>query len=252
MLPSPTAVADSFPALGLEALDSAAALQDRVDVKYIVTLVQLEALLERIAPTYRALEIDGRRTFAYHTTYYDTDDLLMFGEHVQRRRQRFKCRKRRYLDSGHSLFEVKLKGTRGRTIKHALACSPFDELAADEIAFLHRHLRQAYGRELHESLRPVVMASCRRLTIAAPDLGQRLTCDIELDFGGGRLADGLAIVESKSARGRAAVDRVLLAIRARPVNGCSKYLLGTALARGGVRDNDLQPLLRRNFTTVPS
>jgi len=83
--------------IGLAELDAHASLQDRVDVKYIVTFVQLEALFERLSPTHRALEIDGRRSFAYRTTYYDTDDLLTFREHVQQRRRRFKCRKRRYV-----------------------------------------------------------------------------------------------------------------------------------------------------------
>ena len=136
-----------LPAIGLDELNTSAALQDRIDVKYIVTLVQLEALLERIAPTYRA----------------------------------------RWRSTGD-------------------ARSP----------------------------------TTRRTTTPT------------LDFGGVRLAAGLAIVESKSARGRAAIDRVLVAIGARPVNGCSKYLLGTALAHSGVRDNDLRPLLRRYFTTAPS
>ena len=234
--------------IGLEELNASAALQDRVDVKYIVTLAQLESLLAQIAPVCRALEIDGRRAFAYRTTYYDTDDLLTFREHVQRRRKRFKCRKRTYVDSGRTVFEVKLKGPRGRTVKHALPCAPADELGADEAAFVHLHLRRAYGRALHRSLHPVLTATCRRLTIAIPALAQRLTCDVDLHFGAGRLADGLAIVESKSARGCSAVDRVLVGMGARPVSRCSKYLLGTALARSDVRDNDLRPLLRRYFT----
>jgi len=236
-----------LPAIGLDELNSCAALQDRLDVKYIVTLVQLQALIEQLGTTYRALEIDGLRAFAYRTTYYDTDDMLMFREHVQRRRRRFKCRKRRYVDSGRAVFEVKLKGLRGRTIKHAMPCAPEDDLAAEDVAFLRALLQQAYGRELQERLSPVLSASCRRLTIAAPELGERLTCDVELDFGGGRLNDGLAILESKSATGGAAVDQALLEMGVRPVTGCSKYLLGMALTNDGMRDNDLRPLLRRYF-----
>ena len=237
--------------IDLAELNASAALQDRMDVKYIVTLAQLEVLLAQLAPVCRALEIDGRRAFAYRTTYYDTDDLLTFREHVQQRRRRFKCRKRTYVDSGHAVFEVKLKAARGRTVKHAMPCaSSTDELGADEAAFVHLHLRQAYGRTLQDALHPVLTATCRRLTIAIPELGQRLTCDVDLDFGAGRLADGLAIVESKSARGRAAVDRVLVGMGARPVTRCSKYLLGTALARGDVRDNDVRPLLRRYFAAA--
>ena len=255
VLPSPAppavgaGVVTTLEAIGLDELNDRAALQDRVDVKYIVALAQLDALVSRLGPAYRALEIDGRRCFTYRTTYYDTADMMLVREHVQRRRRRFKCRKRHYVDSGRSTFEVKLKGSRGRTVKHALECGSDDELAPEELAFLHEHVRTAYGRELHEVLRPSLVATCRRMTIAAPELGERPTCDIELGFeGSGGLGEGHAILESKSPRGRAAVDRALLAMGVRPIDGCSRYLLGMALTRDGVRDNHLRPLLRDYFT----
>ena len=241
-------VVAALPAIGLDELNERAALQDRVDVKYILTVAQLAALMRTLSPTYRALEIDGRRAFRYRTTYYDTADMLLVREHVQQSRRRFKCRKRLYLDSDRAVFEVKLKGARGRTVKHAMACGADDELQPDEARFLHELLRLAYGRELGETLRPSLVASCRRMTIAAPELGERLTCDVELDFGAGRLDPRFAIVESKSPRGGAGVDHALLEMGVRPVNGCSKYLLGMALTRAGVRDNNLRPLLRRYFT----
>ncbi len=58
-------------------------------------------------------------------------------------------------------------------------------------------------------------------------------------------------MESKSARGGAAADRTLLDMGVRPVNGCSKYLLGMALTRSGMRDNDLRRLLGRYFEPEP-
>lgn len=129
-----------------------------------------------------------------------------------------------------------------------MPCGPDDELQPAEAAFLQEHLRASYGRELHEVLRPSLVATCRRMTIAAPELGERLTCDVELDFGGTRLDAGHAILESKSPGGGAAADRTLIAMGVRPVDSCSKYLLGMALTRHGVRDNNLRPLLRRYFT----
>jgi hypothetical protein len=249
--PSACAPLLALPPIGLRELDAKASLQDRVDVKYIVTLAQLDALVERLAATHRALEIDGRRAFGYRTTYYDTDDLLTFREHVQQRRRRFKCRKRSYVDSGRSVFEVKLKGPRGRTVKHAIACCPADELTDDEAAFLDANLLRAYGRRVHGALAPTLTATCRRSTIAAPELGERLTCDLGLDFGGGRLEPRLAILESKSPLGMAAADRALRSMGVRPVQRCSKYPLGMALIRGDLRDNDLRPLLRRYFVATP-
>lgn len=237
--------------IGLDEINASAALQDRVDVKYIVTLAQLDTLLAHVAASHRALEIDGRRSFRYATTYYDTDDMITVREHVQRRRRRYKCRKRRYVDSGRSILEVKLKGPAGRTVKHAVPCRPCDVLDDEEDAFLRAQVHEAYGRRVDGPLRPTLTTNCRRWTIVAPELGERVTCDVELDFDdGSRLDAGLAIVESKSARGTAAADRALRAMGVRPVRSCSKYLIGMALTTDGVRDNDLRPLLRRFFTAA--
>ena len=63
------------------------------------------------------LEIDGRRSFGYESVYFDTPQLSTYRAHLQRRRQRFKARTRTYTDSGLCMFEVKLTGARGETVK---------------------------------------------------------------------------------------------------------------------------------------
>ncbi len=236
--------------IGLDELNSQAALQDRMETKYVVSGAQLTELLVRLAASHRALDIDGRRAFAYRTTYYDTDDLLTFREHVQRRRRRFKCRKRLYLDSRLSVFEVKLKGTRGRTLKHARACDPAERLAEDDVAFLRERLLDAYGRELCQPLSPTLVVACRRMTLASADCAERVTCDVDLRLGRGRLVDGLAVIETKSMNGGGEADRLLREMGVRPVERFSKYLLGVALGRSDVRDNDMKCLLRRHFIAV--
>jgi hypothetical protein len=138
MPPSPSTAADAFPALGLEALTATAALQDRVDTKYVLSLAGFEALAERLRGTHAVLEISGRRAFAYRTTYFDTAELRVFRDHLQDRRRRYKCRSREYVDSGLCAFEVKLKGARGRTVKHRMAYDRAhrDELSGPSLAFL--------------------------------------------------------------------------------------------------------------------
>ena len=91
-----------------------------------------------------------------------------------------------------------------------------------------------------------------RITLAAPERCERLTCDVGLAFAApdgatGRLRPGTAIVESKSRRGAALADGVLRSLGARPVSGCSKYALGIALTHPGVNANPYRPLLRRHF-----
>jgi hypothetical protein len=162
------------------ALDELDALQDRVDVKYVIGMDTFTALTEELRDTHRVLEIDGRREFTYRTTYFDTPDLRVFRDHQQRRRRRYKARSREYVDSGARMFEVKLKGARGRTVKHRM---PYDRdgLSAPALAFLDDTVRREYGRSPEPGLRTALHVVYRRVTFAAA--GERLTCDFDLRFG---------------------------------------------------------------------
>ena len=250
----PCSLAERFAPVGLQQLEAQAALRDRMDVKYIVPPALLGPLAGRLSATHRVLEIEGLRAFAYDTTYYDTSELRAYRDHLQRRRRRFKCRARDYVDSGLCAFEVKLKGARGRTIKHRMAYEREHVGAPSEPAlrFLRECVERCYGRPPHGELQAAMLVTYTRVTLAAPELGERLTVDFDLAFrapGGaaGRMADGAVIVESKSDRGGAAADRALRALGVRPVLGCSKYCLATGLTRPEVISNPLLPLLRRHF-----
>lgn len=250
---SPSRVAEAFPAIGLERLDAGAALRERVDVKYVIPLEAFAALAGRLLATHAALEIGGRRAFGYRSRYFDTPELRSFRDHIQQRRRRYKCRSREYVDTGAYAFEVKLKGLRGRTVKHRMDHDGH-ELSDAAVGFLRDCLYRAYGREPDPRLRPALDVEYTRVTLAAPELGERVTCDFGLTFSGpggpaGRLDPGMAIVESKSARGDASADRLLHALGHRPQPACSKYCLGVALTRA-VTGNPLRPLLRRHFVQV--
>jgi hypothetical protein len=235
-------VADLEP-IGLPDVLQRADLQDRVDVKYIVSQGQLEEVVDRLAGTHAVLELDGLRALAYETTYFDTPGLTAYRAHVQGRRRRWKCRARAYADTGSRAVEVKLKGARGRTVKHRVE----DERSVESArALLDATLLRAYGARVEADLQPALAMRFHRTTLVAR--GERLTCDAELRFeDGGGLAAGHVIVESKSRDGRALADRALRAAGARPVAGCSKYLLGIGLARAGTRPAGQRLLLRRHF-----
>ena len=254
----PPLAVESFPAVGLAELDASAALQDRMDSKYVISLEEFATLAERLLATHAVLEIDGRRAFRYRTTYFDTRELRIFRDHVQERRRRYKCRAREYVDSGLCMFEVKLKGPRGRTVKHRMDYDRTrpDELTEPALAFLRECLERSYGRAPDGKLRPALAVAYTRVTLAAPALGERLTCDFDLAFSApdgasGRLAEDRVIVESKSARGNATADRVLRALGAHPEDGCSKYCLGVGFTNPDVNSNRMRPLLRRHFRAAP-
>ena len=99
-----TATASDPVALGLDALrgatlaevDAAAALQHRVDRKYLLPIAVAAHLVASLADTHRVLDIDGRRTTDYRSTYFDTPGLLAWRAHAQGRRHRWKVRTRLY------------------------------------------------------------------------------------------------------------------------------------------------------------
>ena len=242
---------ERFEPIGLPELERETALLERVERKYVATVAQAAELLSRLEDSHRALEIDGLREFRYRTTYYDTPDLVTLHGHLQVRRRRFKCRRRVYLDSSHAALEVKFKGLRGATLKAATPCRPDVPLAEDELRFLRECVERASGRALSfDDLAPTLTVDVRRVTLAAPALEERVTCDTAVAMGEWRLADGLVIVESKSRGGRATADTILRSLGVRPAQ-CSKYCVGMALAHKRVRANAYFPVMRRFVAVSP-
>ena len=244
---------ERFAAIGLPELEAIAALPVRIDVKYVIAHERLASLTERLRATHSVLEIDGRRAFAYRTTYFDTPELTAFREHLQRRRRRYKARSREYVDSGLCTFEVKLKGPRGRTIKHRMPYEPVrrNEVSEPALAFLHDCVERSYGRPPAGVLRPALEVAYTRVTFAALGRNERLTCDFDVTFSApdgtrGQLARDMVIVESKSLGGRAIAERELRALGARPEPGCSKYCLGVGFTRPDLSASRMLPLLRRH------
>ncbi len=114
------ALVQAAPSITLEDLQASAALRTRVDRKYVIEWATLNSLLSALSDTHHALEINAQRLFRYESVYFDSVDLMAFRAHQQRRRRRYKVRSRLYVDSGLRMFEVKLNGKRGETIKHQM------------------------------------------------------------------------------------------------------------------------------------
>lgn len=245
--------ADRLEPIDLEALDAVAALRRRFDTKYLMPRHAAGELLERLRPTHRVLEIDGLRRFHYRSTYFDTDELAAFSDHLQGRRRRLKVRVRRYSETGACFLELKLRGPRDCTVKRRLAydAGPDEGLTPAALAALDGWVEAAYGRPAPAPLRPSLEVEFRRLTLVAPDRGERMTIDLDLAVrtpsgdGSGRLDPGFALVESKSPRGPALATRELNLLGARRLEGMSKYCLGVVLTLGRGRGNALRPVLRR-------
>lgn len=229
---------------------SAAALQTRVDKKFLLSPEQMVELVSRLGASYRVLEIDQKRIFGYESVYFDTPDLAQFRAHRQGRRRRYKARTRLYVDSNECMFEAKLKSNRGETVKYRWPHSVDDRgiMTRDAHSFLAGLLEANYAVET-PILEPVLQTDYSRCTFVDPVHQERLTCDIDLVCKNQQFSiDGpdMIIVETKSATGRGTADQALLEMGVRPLS-MSKYCLGIAMLNPELAANKWSRLLARHF-----
>ncbi|MFY1576263.1 polyphosphate polymerase domain-containing protein [Verrucosispora sp. WMMD703] len=251
-----TAPLAAMDTIGLTELIDRAALQTRVDRKYLVPLDRLPHLLEQLVPHARVLEIDGARSFRYESVYFDTPRLASYHCAAYRRRRRFKVRTRTYLDSAQCWLEVKISGARDSITKHRLPYDPHDRTTVlPGRAFVDEALaREAICPPAGSALDPVLVTSYRRATLLLPATASRVTIDTGLAWQAGATSlhlPELAVVETKTSAAASPADRLLWQRGLRPAR-ISKYATGLAALRPDLPDSPWRRTLRRHFRTTPS
>jgi hypothetical protein len=236
---------ERFDPVSLEELDQRAELLRRVDQKYAVRPEDVRRLLERLRDDHQVLEIEGRRAFAYCTTYFETPDLRCFSDHVNGRTPRFKVRTRLYEDTGVCMFEVKLKRSDDETDKRQIDydAEHADRLTDDARQCLREALEDAHLDPPGE-LEPALRTSFDRITLGAVHSSQRLTCDVDVHLANPdgdevQLNGGLVLVESKTEGADSPADQILSETGYEPIS-LSKYRVGMSLV-GGARGAGPQP-----------
>jgi VTC domain-containing protein len=251
-----TAAAALVDPIGLDELNALAELQTRVDRKYFVPADLFRRMIAQLAGELRVLDMDGRRTFGYESVYFDTPDFATYRAHVQRRRQRFKARTRTYTDSGLCMFEVKLVGARGETVKERVKHPEQQRAELTESAW--NHLRETVGKAYHQELpagmQATLVTTYRRTTFVTRSGDARLTCDVgfrALDLQHEVTDTGThVLVESKSGgQGGSAADRILRELGVRPAS-VSKYAVAVAALHPELPSNAWHQTLRRYFTPL--
>lgn len=201
-------------------------LMDRFDVKYLVPVHLLSAILRDALPYYRVLEIDGERLFSYDTLYYDTPDLHLYNSHHSGKGNRYKIRFRNYVESDLSFFEIKHRNNKGKTCKSRIALpTAFNtSLTRPMSDFLARFTPLSSG-DMLSSLR----VQYQRLTLVNRQKQERVTIDINLSFEheAQRAAfPHMAVFEIKQERLRGSdMSEILKKYHVRP-GSISKYCLG--------------------------
>lgn len=262
ILPQSTAIApvglDELPGITLAEVISRAALQTRVDRKYLVSADELGEILTE-AGSLQVLRIDGEQAFGYHSTYFDTDDLAAYRLTGQKRRRRFKVRTRVYRSSGDTYLEVKTKGARSATVKDR---APYElanagRLTASAQEFVSRTLEARGVRGVDASvLVPSLHTSYRRTTLVVADPGgdSRATIDTDLKWRRPGASESLSvpdqvIVETKGGNAPSILDRALWRHGVRPAR-VSKYGAGLAVTDPELPELKWHRLLNQQLRTV--
>jgi VTC domain len=221
------AALDALDGTTLEALGDATLLR-RVDTKYIVPAATVPALIAACHASYRALVVNGQRTFAYHTRYFDTPDLSCFREHVTGRLPRRKVRIRSYDRAGHHVLELKRKTNGGQTekIRQAVDSNDASALAALLMApFVTAHAPTP------SAVRATLDVTFTRATLINTCAAERVTIDVGLTYDVGRaqltFADSAIVEVKQQRRARSVVTDLLRRAGHRPTR-VSKYCVGVA------------------------
>ena len=244
----PTAF-DSLQRISLGDLNATAALQTRIDRKYIVTSERLESIISGLGHRLAVLDIDGQRDFGYESSYFDTESLGSFWDAALSRPDRVKVRTRSYLDSMMTMLEVKLHDPEGTTTK-----------LRQRHDFEARQLLDASARTFVDSeserpgfaaqLVPVLTTSYRRATLIDAKAAARLTIDAGLrctDWRDHEVSlDDRFIVESKSSGGASFIDLWLWRHGVYPEK-ISKYGTGLAALNPDLRSEKWRLTLQRHF-----
>lgn len=228
-----------FEPISLKEMDSVT-LMDRTDMKFLLPFRLLEAILEDIRGHYRILTIDNRKVFSYRTEYYDTPELVMFFDHHNGKLNRFKIRRREYLESKLSFMEVKFKSNKGRVVKQRI-----DDRRADTEqiqGFLKRNTPYNPGR-LHHT----ISNHFNRFTLVDNALKERVTTDFNLSFSDNinhASLNGLVVVEIKQNK----TDKdsmIYQALKKYAVrqSSMSKYCIGISMLQDQAKSNNFKHLL---------
>lgn len=160
----------SYPPISLTEMDSVR-LMDRVDTKYIFHRNELPSILRVLNTEYAVLEVEGNRISRYESIYFDTPDFDLYYQHHRGKRNRYKFRIRKYVESNLSFFEIKFKNNKGRTKKTRTKSAELLPL------FIQRN--STWERT---DLEEMITVNYSRITLVNLKAGERVTIDLHLEF----------------------------------------------------------------------
>lgn len=229
------ATLSNFNPISLEEMDHVKLL-DRIDTKFVIHEDQLIDFLLAIATQYNMLVIGGQSLHPYETLYFDTPSFHLYQMHHNGKRNRYKLRCRKYINSGISFFEIKSKTNTSRTIKNRIQIENIPEK-------LNAPLNKFIGEHTPDTLHgfvPALRVYFDRLTLVNKNANERLTFDLNLRYkcnGFDKQIQKIVIVEVKQEKHSLSPFRELMKVNRQPKNYLSKYCLGLTYMNKGLKRN---------------
>ncbi len=227
---------ESFNAISLTEMDRVK-LMDRFDKKFVFSAERLPAILSKASAKYRILQIDSDRVFTYNSLYYDTLGYTMYHDHHNQKLNRFKVRRREYVNSGQVYLEIKFKCNKGRTRKKRIETANRNmAFCKDEKKFIKK-ITPYRAKMLH----PAMHNHFNRITLVHKSNPERVTIDLNLSFEQAARKKELPLLviaeikQSKSS-GFSDLEKVFRENHILPMN-FSKYCMGLVMTGSGVKYN---------------
>lgn len=225
-------------------------LMDRMDVKYLIPMNLLPAILADAKQHYKLLEIDNQRLCPYQTLYYDTENLSLYHQHQVGKQNRYKVRSRNYVGSDLQFFEVKFKNNRGRTIKKRIKTDGINEPHLEDKS--SEFLTKISPLE-PDTLQGIMWVNYSRLTLVSKHSPERLTIDLELTFKNETKQiqyPQIAIAEIKQEKIGTSPILDIFKKHQLKSGSISKYCFGIISLFEGVKQNNFKKHLRRITKTL--
>ncbi|MBN2520579.1 MAG: polyphosphate polymerase domain-containing protein [Bacteroidales bacterium] len=218
-------------------------LLNRTDTKYVLKLSLLPKIIKELVNDYYILEVDNKRLFSYETLYFDTEDLKMFRAHHNGKLNRYKIRKREYVDSKLNYLEIKFKNNKGRTIKERIK----GEELTSELSDRANQFILENSPFTADSLKGQVYTYFKRFTLINKKFNERITIDIDLVFKNTHKEasfPNISIIEIKQDRmtKESFLSDKLRENKIHP-SSFSKYCFGTILTNDRVKKNNFKSKL---------
>ncbi len=213
---------------------SKSALMERIDTKFLLPWHMVDGLLEEVSDHFSVLMLEGQRIARYGTHYYDSPDLRFYREHHNGAANRHKVRCRTYMNQGMSFLEVKIKNSKGRTVKQRIPVdAPGVSLLTEQAGFLN-----GCGVSRIEDLVETQECNYQRAAFYCKSTGERFSLDFNLSYMDNAdqrrasVGDVVVVELKQSFLNRA--SNLSKALRRRGVRACgfSKYCVGLRLLRG--------------------